>query len=66
MNLIYGLVEETYKCMWGVDLPDDGPIFEGKHMDLITGQNDWAAFQVLLRADEDFTVLCLKTLYLLL
>lgn len=56
MNLIYGLVEETYKCMWGVDLPDDGPIFEGKHMDLITGQNDWAAFQVLLRADEDFTV----------
>lgn len=54
VNVIAGLKEESYKHQFGVDDPkDNSALFECRHMSVTTGKRDWAAFQVLVAADED-------------
>lgn len=55
MNLWYGVKDEAYKAVMGHETAAADKVrFESKHIDLVTARNQEAAFQILLKADEEF------------
>ncbi len=55
MNLLFGVKDETYKAVLEYETAAaDKARFESKHIGLVTARNQEAAFQILLKADEDF------------
>jgi len=57
MNLIYGLVDESFKCTYGIGgIAENSNAFESKEISLVCAKNSFAAFQVCLKADEPFIV----------
>ena len=59
MNLRYSLADESYKYVHGIydkyQGMDELDINE-QEIALEVARNDWAAFQLLLKSDEDFTL----------
>lgn len=57
MNLKFALKEESFKLEWGMDnVQKDNELYKHTSINLISGKNDWSAFQILIKADEDFTL----------
>lgn len=57
MQLKCGLTDESYKCKYGIDdIGLDTREFERSTISLVAAKQDWAAFQLLLKGDEEFTV----------
>lgn len=57
MRLNLGLEHESFKLIYGIDyLLNDSEAYKNEDISLVCGRRDWAAFQVLLKADEDFTL----------
>lgn len=55
MNLSFGLKNEVYKAIIGSEaFSHEAERFQAKHIDLIAVRNQTAAFQLLLKSDEDF------------
>lgn len=57
MRFSYGLQDESYKHIHGDRVYNAmGKIFENTHISLAAAKGDWAAFQVLVMGDDDFTL----------
>lgn len=57
MNLDCAVVDESFKYVYGIDHGEKSEdMFNNKHIDLFAGKRDWSAFQVIMKADEEFTV----------
>jgi len=55
--LRYALVEESYKSRYGIaETRGNSKLFEKRNISLVAARNDWAAFQVLLCGDEEYTL----------
>lgn len=57
VRLKCGLASESYKQVYGEDsLAGEKEVFNNSSLSLTTARRDWAAFQVLLRSEDDMTV----------
>jgi hypothetical protein len=57
MNLKYAIKEESYKLRCGVDgCSKDIENFDKKSIKFTAAKRDWAAFQIFVTSDEDFTL----------
>lgn len=57
MNLVCGLIDESYKCTYGLGgATDNSDAFVNKTISLVCAKNSFSAFQVCLKADEPFIV----------
>lgn len=57
MNLVYGLIDESFKCKYGtVGIVENSAAFQNSSISLVSAKNSFAAFQLCLRSDEPVTV----------
>lgn len=54
MNLKFTIVDESYKAVYGIDSYGEDRVFDSILDTFISCKNDWVAFQVLLKSDEEF------------
>jgi len=56
MKVLCGLMDESYKYQYGIELQDESEIFKPSEISLVSGRRDWVAFQLLIKSDEDFAL----------
>ena len=57
MKLLYGLIDESFKCKYGIGgIAENSIAFKSRSISLVSAKNSFAAFQLCLKSDEPVTV----------
>ena len=54
MEILCGLMDESYKYQYGIDGLEDPKIFENSEVSLVSAKMDWIALQLFIKSNEDF------------